>query len=102
MEIKIFEIERKTIEGFADSYNLVMEVRERHLRPSSPAGLKRYYARFEKSEIKEGCILSSTCGNGDTYEEAINNYAKEISGNLLVINATGTLRREIKVPILCV
>jgi hypothetical protein len=73
-----------------------MEVHERsHI--DSPT---RFYAHFFDAEISEGRILVGSFGNGRTEEEAIENYAAEISGKVLVIGAYKKERREIIVPIL--
>ena len=45
-------------------------------------------------------MLTSVFGDGNTVQEAIANYAKEISGKLIVIDAYSRARREIKVPTL--
>lgn len=88
---------RPSIEEFAEKYNLTMKVTERDLRVRHP---QLYYARFDGAEIKGDCILRSAYGNGHTPEEAIANYANEISGKLLVIGAFTDGRREIRVPVL--
>ncbi len=95
MKIERIEIERTTIEDFADKHDLIMEVRERALPNNSRM---RYYAYFKHSETKEGCILSGTYGNGHTPEAAIENYAHELEHKLLVINSMSYNRREIEVP----
>lgn len=97
MQIKEYRIDRDTIEGFADKNGLIMEVHER-THVDSP---ERFYAHFENAEVKDGIILIGNFGNGHTPKEAIENYAKEISGKLLVIRAMSKKnRREIYVPVL--
>ncbi|MGD9697532.1 hypothetical protein [Acinetobacter sp.] len=92
MKIKEFRRDRMTIEQFAELHDLTMEVHERY--PGN------WYAHFENSDIKEGAILKRAYGNGVNKENAIKNYADEISGTLLVLNAMSDDRKEIRVPLL--
>lgn len=97
MKIKKFTLDRDTIENFAVTHDLTMQVHER----SRNSGPNKFYAYFESAETKDGCILCGDFGNGHDEQEAIQNYAKEISGKLLVIDAySEERRREIRVPIL--
>lgn len=94
------KIERKTkasmsIEEFADMYVLTMVIVERDLPKDEQS---KYYAYFKNSEVRKGIMLSGSYGNGSTEDEAIRNYAKEISGKCLVIDAYKTERRDINVP----
>jgi hypothetical protein len=77
---------------FAEMHSLKMEVRRRK------AG--DYYASFSHAETKRDCFLEGTYGNGKNKKEAIKQYAKEISGKLLVVDAYKETRREIPVPAL--
>ena len=96
MNVNIYvNTDPKTIEEFADHYRLTMEVRERSL---SLHYLGRYMASFEDAEVKDGSVLISTFGNGDTPEEAISDYARQIEGKLMVIDAFKPNRNEIWVP----
>ena len=58
----------------------------------------RFSACFENSEIKEGNILSSVYGNGNSPESAILDYIPKISGKKLVFDAYGSCRKEFVVP----
>ncbi len=91
-----------TIEDFADSHGLVMQVMEResadiamaHIGPNG-----RFYAHFKGAEIKGNRVLISTFGDGATEANAIANYAKEISEKILVFNAYDKAARlELKCP----
>lgn len=94
MEIERHPVPEMTIEEFAESNGLVMEVRERD-DPKYP----KYYACFKDSWVKDGIILEGKFGNGRTEKEAIQEYTNEISLKLLVVGAfRGNNRREIKVP----
>lgn len=102
MKIKMNRLPRATLEAFAEERDLTMVIEE---RVPDDMGARwsedsRYYAQFEDCEIKDGRILRSEYGNGRTPWEAMANYAQEISGALLVLNAFGPNRREIQAPIL--
>lgn len=84
-----------TIEEFANQHGLKMVVNERKKPVGSP---ERYYASFDRAEIKEGVMLRSEFGNGATPEEAIMNYTSIIEMKMLVINAYRDDRKEIEVP----
>jgi hypothetical protein len=85
----------KNIKQFADEHHLTMEVRERSVALRHNG---RYFASFEKTDVKDGSVLISSYGNGNTPEEAIKNYASQIENKLLVVNAHGPNRKEIWVP----
>ena len=95
MKINLHKIEEMKISEFANKHDLVMEVNERDLPVGHPL---RFYACFAHTEVKDGCILIGTYGNGDCPEQAINNYAKEIQFQTIVVNARSQNRREITVP----
>ena len=48
--------------------------------------------------LSENTVRKCTFGNGDCPEQAINNYAKEIQFQTIVVNARSQNRREITVP----
>jgi hypothetical protein len=73
-----------------------MVVRERPFLPEGDAA--KYFASFERTEIKNDCVLIGAYGNGATENEAIANYAKRISFCRIVVNAFKRNRREIQVP----
>ena len=59
----------------------------------------RFCASFRGCEIKGDGVLCSGHGNGKTPFEAINNYANEIVGKVLIFNASSKeFRREFKCP----
>lgn len=49
-------------------------------------------------EIKEGGFLRSAYGSGTTRKKALDDYASQLSGKRLVVNATGSDRKEFDVP----
>jgi len=63
-----------------------------------PYGLPRWHASFQDVEIAEGGFLRSTFGDGETPEDAIAVYAREIEGRKLVYCAYRPERREFTAP----
>lgn len=94
-EIKAAKAEPMTLEAFAEKYDLTLYLKERG--PDMGERL-RWYAFFVGAEVKGEHTLRATFGNGATQEAAAINYAKEISGRLLVFGARTPERREIQVP----
>jgi hypothetical protein len=71
-------------------------------RPTSCRDISRWYASFESSGIKCDSVLTATFGNGNTPEEALENYADSLRGKTLVIGelgCSGKNRREFIVPV---
>lgn len=91
--MKLFLIKEKEILDFEEEISVEIIVRERP-KPYS----KKFYAQFHDTEVLEGNILSSKFGDGDTIDEAILDYCKEIEGKTLVISARTKNRIEIKCP----
>lgn len=94
------KIERKlipemSITEFADQNELTMVVTERARPPDDPG---RFYATFKDATFKDGGRLVGTFGDGPTEEEAIQDYARAISLQRLVIRAASCARRELDVP----
>lgn len=83
-----------TFKMFMKHYDLTLQVRE---RPKS-YNLPIFYASFKGVEIKDGPMLCSDFGNGDTPEQAIEEYSKVLNGKLLVQDAMGSARREFWAP----
>ncbi len=83
---------------FAALHSLRMVVCERPRSHWAYRESNRYYASFDRVEIKEGGMLRGSYGDGATPEEAIENYLGEIRGRRLVFAAYSDCRREIDVP----
>lgn len=98
MQIIMNTVSRMTLQGFAEQHNLVMEINERD--PNEHPNLPRYYASFEHCEVKGDGVLIGEFGNGETPEEAMENYAKRISNKRLVLLIPGKDRFELKAPML--
>jgi hypothetical protein len=63
--------------------------------------LGRFCASFQGCETKKSKtdgFLTSFCGNGKTVKEAIKDYARQLSGLLLVKDSHSRARKEIQVP----
>lgn len=58
---------------------------------------KQYYAYFKNCEIKESNGgLTGITGDGNTINQALNDYAKKISGKFLVFDSdAGCMRRHV-------
>lgn len=95
MNTTIKEIEELTISEFADKHGLEMVVTERR-RPKDDPG--RYYATFKGCEVKDGGILISAFGDGNTPEKAIQDYIPRIELHRIVLNSFSSNRVEIDVP----
>lgn len=98
MKIERALVKRESLESFADTHNLTLSITERE-KPDCYR--LRYYVDFKHAEIKrDGCLISLT-GNGTTEDEAIEDYMKQISGELLIVHAYDkSKRKEIQVPFL--
>lgn len=88
---------RSTIEQFAEMHGLTMEIRE---RSKDLWGNGRFIASFEHCEEKGDGVLIGAYGNGNTEEEAIEDYGRRISGKMIVLNASTQVRKEMRVPII--
>ena len=60
--------------------------------------LSEYYCHFKNGEIKEGACLAGYSGNGETRQKAMEDYANQIAGKLLIIDTSSKDRKEIYVP----
>ena len=50
---------------------------------------------FERCEVKDGAVLASVFGEGLTFEEACEDYLRQISGKTLVFDACTKNRKEV-------
>lgn len=81
-----------TLEEFADIVHRDLVIRRY-------AGQRnRYICSLEHCEVKDGPILSGVYGEGRSPKEAMNSYAEQISGRLMVFNAYRDTRQEFGVP----
>lgn len=84
------------LEDFADKHGLVMQVFERDAKISTPA--QRFYARFEDTEVMWKGMLRGVYGEGPNPEAAIKDYAAQIAGSRIAVQAYTDKRREFDVP----
>ncbi len=94
MEIIHKTIPTGTIEGFAETHDLVMMITE---RPVDMISSMRYCARFVGCEVIKGSCLHGMTGNGSTPEEAVACYARQISMARLALGAYRHNRHDITV-----
>ena len=95
MQIERKIVEEMTLERFADKHGLVMQVNE---RPNSIGQKTRYWANFKSCEVMKKGFLLGEHGDGATEEEAIADYARLISEQLLAVDAFKPSRRNILTP----
>ena len=95
MKIEMHLQETVTLEDFAKRHDLTMAVYERNPVEIPFNNLKKYFCYFKYLEILEGPILRSTSGDGDTINEAIEEYCKELSNKKIVIKATDPKSRKV-------
>lgn len=79
---------------FADIHGLTLVVRQR----PDWVSCARYYAMFKDTWVMQHGVRHGVFGNGDSIEQAITEYAKEISGKSLMIDPPGELHRILNVP----
>ena len=101
MQIERKPANRQTLEAFADQHGLTMEIVERtrtDLARCFDYSKMRFYAGFKGVDVSDGCMLIGSVGNGGTEDDALRDYARQISGKKLVIGAFTPERREIWAP----
>lgn len=63
-----------------------------------PFDKKQFIVSFESTEVKNGCLLISSYGEGKSVKQAKANYCRKLSGEILVMDALLKNRREIQLP----
>jgi hypothetical protein len=76
-------------------FKLEANERPTHLQDS---GLPRFYVSFKDGEVMQGGCLVSCSGNGNTVDEALKDYSKQISDKRLAFGAYTPQRKEIQFP----
>lgn len=84
----------KTLLGLAERIRQDIEVCERSLNSCLP----RFYTSLRRVEVMTRGILSSVLGNGDTPEEAMRDYARQLAGYRVAVNAYTPEREELDIP----
>lgn len=88
--IKIKKPEPVKLEDFAESNGLELVVEE------MPWGVLN--CTFKGAEVKDGAFLMSVYGYAKDIFNSIRDYCFKIEGQLLIVDAYKTNRREIQVP----
>ena len=83
---EILELEKEI------GYELEVNERPQH------SGLSRFYVSFKQGESMEGGCLVSHSGNGNTIDEALQDYCKQISCRRMAFGAYTDSRKEITFP----
>lgn len=96
--MKINRIGTKEILDFEKEIGFELVVNERAINSESPAGIHKYYAQFQNAEVMSGGFLTGKYGNGNTVDQAIADYCREVSNCLVAFNAYSEDRIEIQFP----
>ncbi len=92
--MKMILIKEKEILDFEKEIEVELELKER----AETLNLPRYYVSFPGCEVIEGRFLYGNIGNGETMDEALADYAKQLSNKTIVFNAYTNEREEIECP----
>lgn len=84
----------KEILDFEKELDLELVVNE---RPKS-YNLPTYWVSFEYAEVMDNGMLCGAFGNGNTIDEALQDYCKEIETKRMALHACSDKRREIVCP----
>jgi len=96
--MKLNLIQTKEILDIEKEIGYELVVNERAIHAGSPARLSKYYVQFEKADVMEGGCLASKYGNGNTIDEAIKDYCREVSNCRVAFGAYTNERKEIQFP----
>ena len=96
--MKLNLITTKEILDFEKEIGYELVVNERAIHAGSPARLSKYYVQFEKAEVMEGGCLIEKHGDGNTIDEAIKDYCREVSNCRIAFGAYTNERKEIQFP----
>ena len=92
--MKLNFIETKEILNLELEIGYELEVNERPIR----SGLPRFYVQFKCGESMEGGCLVSYSGDGNTVDDALIDYCKQISCRRFAFGAYTRERKEIQFP----
>lgn len=98
IKMKLNLITTKEILDFEKEISYKLVVNERAVHAGSPARLPKYYAKFEKAEVMEDGFLAGKYGNGNTIDEAIKDYCREVSNCCIAFGACTNEREEVQFP----
>lgn len=80
-----------TFTEFLNAHGLVVQIVE------SESG-KGHHAKIERTEVKDGALLRGALGRGLTRAEALQDLARDVVGETLVVDAMQPTARTIEVP----
>lgn len=92
--MKINLLETKEILDVEKEIGYELKVNER--RPDS--GLHRFYVLFENGLVMNDGMLIGSFGQGDSIDEALQDYASKISFKQIAFNSYNNNRKEIIFP----
>lgn len=92
--MKLNLIETKEILDFEQEIGYELVVNERPILSELP----QFYVYFHQGESMENGCLVTHYGDGNTVDEALSDYCKQISCRRMIFNAYGSERREIQFP----
>ena len=92
--MKVELLEEIEITDFEREIGVELVIKERLFNGSS----NKWYARFQNSDTKDGNILIRSYGVGNTVDDCLKDYCKEISFKRLILNALSENRKEILLP----
>lgn len=101
--IKIEKIQEVILQDFLDEQGIEVIIKE-HPPRFVEQGAAKYYVdtkpMIESKEYPDHPILRGICGNGENPFAALKDFAKNLEGQYLVINALGgkKIRRELYAP----
>ena len=98
IEMKLNLITTKEILDFEKEIGYELVVNEREIHAGSAARLSKYYVQFEKAEVMEGGYLFGKQGNGNTIDEAIRDYCRQVSNCRIAFGAYTKERKEVQFP----
>ncbi len=87
-------IKEQEILDFEKQIGYELEITERPIH----SGLNRYYVSFKGGESMEDGLLVGHSGNGNTIDDALRDYCKQISCRRMVFGAYTNSRKEITFP----
>jgi hypothetical protein len=96
--MKLNLITTREILDFEKEIGYELVVNERDINAGSPARLSRYYVQFEHANVMQGGCLIGKHGNGNTIDEAIKDYCREVSNCRIAFGDYPSERKEIKFP----
>lgn len=95
--MKVIMPKNYTLQEIENWAGVEAEIRIRPTHLSSSLNIEPYYCSMRGLEISEGYILKSACGNGQSINEAVQDFCTQISNQCLVIHAYGKDRQELNV-----